>query len=165
MRWTHPKYVVLWALLLPLLTWGCQGTMGYTGKVAPADKRVMMQSSEPSTGTWEGRDLTIDYRANPQGGFLKIEADVDLDDYLSQYDVLRYFYLSLHFVDEQGVILGYHPIYSTQNHRMDMDIVAKTSVPLPAGTAGLVFSYKGYAMHVGGGNGNGHVTFWQTPRG
>jgi len=120
-------------LLLNIL--GC--TM--VGQPIPAQKRIALEASQDSTGTFTKDTLTISYQYNWSGEQLQIAGDIKLQWGVNFIDIYAV------FLDHQGIILEQKIVYSsgykTSTYRREERRFEKTLSP-PKGTEAFSFTYS-----------------------
>jgi hypothetical protein len=149
---------------LTLLIAGCQ-TVGPhlgTGFVAP-DNRIMITSGQGS-GSWQGRDLTVDYRYSVNQRDMDFSGMVHFASGMTyNFILLSDFQLSVVFFDESGKVTEKRGLATNRGNFDPMPF--HNRVVLPPGTAGMAFAYQGTAFESGDseGGGAGPTYFWHYP--
>ena len=161
----------LWILLVAGLV-ACQhGLASYQGKTVDEQNRFDLQEGWPHKGTWQTRDLLVEFQYLHKQQELQISGLAKPQTHILNYNTLVNFNLSLHFVDAEGKILVDEPImYAGYRIEMPEKIAFKKNLKIPADSTAIAFSYRGRALS-GGGSGGGFDRssggidwdFWQGP--
>ena len=68
--------------------------------------RIAMQDGGPHKGSWQTRDLTIDYEYQEAAKSLKVSGQIKLADYIPKgYSTLDYLRIYIHLLAPDGVVL------------------------------------------------------------
>jgi hypothetical protein len=157
------KFLPAMALIsLALFLSGCQTTSLYSqsGSVAPED-RVSISPGQ-NAGTWQGRDLSVDYKYSRGEGGMDLSGIVLFADYMTYgYSFLRDFRLSAVFLDENGRVLEARFLAATQGAIVPVPF--HTGMMLPSGAVAMSFSYDGTAIESVGRGGGNPTRFWYGP--
>jgi hypothetical protein len=157
-----------------LLLAGCQGGLpGFTGLQVPPERRSplaeALQAGESQR--WQGADLVIEYRAALLHERLRLSGEVRLAQHLTHYDTLAFLDVEAHLLDSEGRVMASRRIFSAGRHQPQYLVRWRfeRELPLPAGAAGIAFSYGGQAVADGGSSSDGPAggriswDFWQLP--
>jgi hypothetical protein len=141
----------------------------YRGVTVDAENIIVLEEAGPHAEVWKTEDLSVNYSYHKEADRLKLEGLIDFDDSLKyNFTRLDLFYLWIHFLDAENIILADHYLspqiffyYEIVEIPFNIDIV------LPPGTRSISFSYEGEASE-GGGRldplGDGIFWhFWRTP--
>ena len=142
----------------------CQGGMGsYAGKTVDAKDRIELLEGGPHQGSWETRDLFVEFRYSRKPQDLQISGLIKLQQYLSHFNSIKYLYLRLHFVDAGGKVLADQALLKSTGYRVQMPekMPFKAELQIPPDGAAVAFSYRGRAQ--GGGERAEDWEFWKAP--
>ena len=154
----------LWILLLAGLA-ACQSSLtSYRGKPVDAKNRFDLQAGGPHKGSWQTRDLWVEFQYLREQQDLQISGLVKPQDYLLHFDILKHLFLSLHFVDAGGKVLVDEAIMSA-GYRITMPgkIVFKSNLKIPPDSSAIAFSYRGSAFNGGESGRDNGWDFWKGP--
>lgn len=139
--------------------------------------RITLQDGGPHQGSWQTRDLTINYEYGEAAKKLDVTGTIILADYIPKgYSTLDYLRIYIHLLAPDGVVLETRNIkYFGYFRQLDFleKMTFKSQLDLPQDTAAIAFSYSGRASQGGGaGNiigdnsGSGQIAwdFWKIPR-
>ena len=144
---------------------GCQSSLtSYRGKPVDAKNRFDLLEGGPHTGTWQTRDLLVEFQYLRKQQELQISGLVKPQTYLLHFDFLKSLLLGLHFVDAGGVVLADETIMSA-GYRIEMfkQKAFKANLKIPPDSTAIAFSYRGGA-YLSGDAGRGSAwDFWQGP--
>ncbi len=142
---------------------GCQ-TMPFSAQngTVSSEDRVSISEGKQS-GSWRGKDLTVDYAGTRTGADLELNGTVRFAAHmLMGFSLLRDFHLSAILTDENGKVLETKGITADRGQIGPIPFRVRFSVP--AGAASMAFTYSGVAVEGGGDDGGGGFThFWQYP--
>jgi hypothetical protein len=139
------------------------------GSWVAKDDRVFIQDAEPLKGTWQTRDVTVEYACQQETQNLHISGVVRLGDYLTtRFNDLDWFTLNIYALDAEGVVLdsklilffgSRRSIDTHENMTFDKRLV------LPADTAAIAFGYSGRVIEEGNGSRDqiDYWDFWKIP--
>ena len=161
--------------LLIIFLAACAGKLGtYKGSwVAEAD-RIALQDGGPHQGTWQTRDVAIEYTYQQNSQNLQISGAVQLGSYLKTgFNILEYFTIDFFMLDADGIVLSSKLILN-YGYRRNLDFFEMTAfddnLVLPADTAAIAFGYSGRVTEGGSGKiGEGRRgeqiawNFWKVP--
>ena len=157
---------ILPVLMMATFLAGCQtapyGAAG--GSIAPQE-RIALQEGGEQKGTFETRDLSVDYRFSRGGDNLNVAGTVRYADYLKyNFGQVRYFNLAVSFVDSQGKVIGSKGLTSLagENIYIHDRLPFQAALKLPPGTASIAFTYRGEA-HSADSDGSSPTYFWHYP--
>jgi hypothetical protein len=143
----------------------CQSSLtSYRGKSVEAKNRFDLVEGGPHEGDWQTRDLRIEFKYLREHQDLQISGLVKPQDYLLHYNIMKSFFLGLHFVDAGGKVLVDETIMST-GYRVEMpeQMAFKANLKIPPDSTAIAFSYRGCAVIIGDDGGGGCWDFWQGP--
>jgi hypothetical protein len=153
----------IFVLCFLFLSSGCQTTSSYskTAVIAQEDRVPVPQGKE--TGTWNGKDLSVDYRYSREAGQIDLSGTVNFADHMTLgYVLLHDFRLGVIFTDEKGSVLEMKGLATDRGSFKPIPFHVSLSVPISAST--MSFSYQGTAIEGGNDSGGGGVSrFWQNP--
>ena len=161
----------LWILLLTGLA-ACQnGLTSYRGKTVEVVNRFGLQEGGPQKGSWQTRDILVEFQYLQAPQTLQISGLVKPQTHILNFNILKYLYVSLHFVDAGGKVLVDEAIvYAGYRTAMPEQMAFKKNLKIPPDSTAIAFSYRGSALS-GGGSGSGSDRssgridwdFWQGP--
>lgn len=151
------------------------GTSLSPGAWVEENDRIAVQDGGPHKGSWQTRDLSIDYEYREAAQSLQITGDIKLADYIPKgFSMLDYLRLYIHFLEANGTVLETKSL-KFFGYRRYLDFLGKmtfnSQFDLPEDTVAFAFSYSGRVSQGGGsplGNNSdgGQITwdFWKVPR-
>ena len=157
------KIVGLFALVFSALTLsacGGKNWFSYTGWETKPENRYVLKQGGPHGVVWTSADLEVHYRYVLKDNRLDMEGYVVRQNRIKHFDQLRA-WVSIHMLDENGVILDTHRLWSTNGSHVYVGFRSdfRKSWELPADNKAVGFSFTGVA----GGGEDGSWDFWQTP--
>jgi hypothetical protein len=149
----------------------CSGVMPLSpGAWVEEKNRIPLLAAGPQEGSWQTRDLTIEYELLQGDDTIQISGVVNFEGHhTSNFSILEYLTIYIHAVDANGIVLqtkavktfGYRrPFFLLGKLSFDGDFEMVGDVDIIA----VAFSYSGT---VGSGGGRGDKTnwdFWKVPR-
>lgn len=162
--------------------WACAADRGIhrdAGRPTKPYSRISLQTTGDHQERWKTNDIAIDFAYQRQtelfamtGMAIQISGQVELQKRLYNFPVINYLRIWVHFLDDEGLILSTHRLW-TASRRTDTRLIRfdfQRQFPLPPNTAMLTFSYAGKMTDGGGrpgglGSGGERVDwdFWWTP--
>jgi hypothetical protein len=142
--------------VLTILLVACTGkTFTYNGRWVAQDDRISLQAGGPHKGSWQTRDLAIEYNYEKETQALHISGAVTLGDHLTTgFSSLDYLTLDIFALDADGIILN-SELMRTFGYRRSMAFIGEMTfdrqIDLPDGTSAIAFGYRGRASQGGGG--------------
>jgi hypothetical protein len=168
--------VLLLGLLLILFFACATGTSMSPGAWVAADDRIAVEDGGPYKGSWQTRDLTIEYEYQKAAKNLQVSGAIKLADYIPKgFSTLDYLRIYIHFLTSNGIVLETKNLQYFGYLRY-LDYLGKMSFSsqfeLPQDAVAFAFSYNGRASQGGGspmgfnGGGSGQIAwdFWKVPR-
>ena len=170
--------VLLTGLLIHLLFACAIKTSLSPGAWVEENDRIAVQDGGPHKGSWQTRDLSIDYEYREAVKNLEVTGTIKLADYIPKgFSTLDHLRIYIHFLSSNGVVLETKSIKFFGYLRY-LDYLGKMSFnsqfDLPEDTVAFAFSYSGRASQGGGGGGSfigdnsssGQIAwdFWKVPR-
>jgi hypothetical protein len=143
----------------------CQGSLtSYRGKPVEAKNRIDLLEGGPHKEAWQTRDIRIEFQYLREQQDLQISGLVKPRDYLLHYNIMKSFFLGLHFVDAGGKVLVDETIMSG-GYRAEMpeQMAFKANLNIPPESTAIAFSYSGRAFITGDDGGGDGWEFWQGP--
>jgi hypothetical protein len=141
----------------------CQTTSLYskTAVVSQEDRVAIPQGNE--TGTWRGKDLSVNYRYSREAGQIDLSGTVNFEEHMTLgYVLLNDFRLSAIFTNEKGRIIETKGLATDRGSIGPIPFRVRLSVPVSA--SAMSFSYQGTAIEGGNDGGGGGISrFWQGP--
>ncbi|CCK82339.1 hypothetical protein [Desulfobacula toluolica] len=166
-------YSFFLCLLIVLLA-GCSAKFfTYKGAWVAEDNRITVQDGKPYKGSWQTRDVTIDYTHQKKMQNLQISGEVKLRRFLTMgFGTLDNLTLNLYMLDPDGIVLD-SKLIRIFAYRLDFHTLGKMTFnkqfELPADTAAIAFGYSGRVSDGGGGihgdkrGGQIDWSFWKVP--
>jgi hypothetical protein len=170
--------VLLTGLLIHLFFACAIKTSLSPGAWVEENDRIALQDGGPHKGSWQTRDLSIDYEYREAAKNLEVTGEIKLADYIPKgFSTLDYLRIYIHFLSSNGVVLETKSV-KFFGYMRSLDYLGKLSLnsqsDLPEGTVAFAFSYNGRASQGGGGGGSfigensssGQIAwdFWKVPR-
>ncbi len=153
----------LGALLLAfwLVFPACQSL--YHGRKVAESQRIALPAEAVQEGLWKGDDLIFRYQLIQKQDRLSVSGTLKLDPALIyNYTTLEYLHLRIHFLDDQGRVIGTNHLFSAPRMRAMKERYPVDARPtLPPNAEGVTFGYAGRAWE--GGEGPTSWEFWKTP--
>ncbi|HIJ55369.1 MAG TPA: hypothetical protein HPQ03_04505 [Deltaproteobacteria bacterium] len=157
---------IRWLFLIVTLSaiFSCTSYFTYKGQeVAEAD-RIEIKEGGPYTGSWDTRDLSLDYVYEQKKDSFTLSGKVTFNKHIIyNFRLLDYFDLRVHFVDGSGKIIEGKGIVSSGHHVEIENLPFKKQFALPSGAVAMVFSYSGRASELGDEAGRTDYEFWESP--
>ncbi|MEE9497159.1 MAG: hypothetical protein V3V39_11585 [Desulfobacterales bacterium] len=124
------------------------------GAWVPEEDRISVMDGGPHKGSWQTRDLSIHYEYQEAAPGLQVKGVIELANYiLMGYNALEYFYLNIHLLEPNGVVLSTQRIRSSgylQPFRLAREMTFNGSFDLTQDTVAFAFSYSGRAVSADG---------------
>jgi len=169
--------VLLTGLLIHLFFACAIKTSLSPGAWVEENDRIALQDGGPHKGSWQTRDLSIDYEYRETAKNLTVTGSIKLADYIPKgFSTLDYLRIYIHFLSSNGVVLETKSVKFVGYMRY-LDYLEKMSFnsqsSLPEDTVAFAFSYSGRASQGGGGgsfigenSSSGQIAwdFWKVPR-
>ena len=152
----------------------CAGGAGsYAGRPANPESLTPLMRGDIRQLEWQTHALIIQATYALEAGQLDLAGQVRLQQRLAHYPVVDYLSVSVHALNEAGVILASYPLWRSASRREQFFVnwSFQQRYQIPAETQAVTFSYRG-RMRDGGGRGfprhrndDRAVTwdFWHTP--
>ena len=147
------KLSILFVLIT--LLFACGGKLlSYRGSWIEEQDRISLQAGGPYKGSWQTRDLSIEYEYQQEAQNLLISGVVNLADYLKIMGTLDHLTLEIQLLETNGIVQDTKGIRTFGNRR-SIESFGKMSfsnrLDLSEDTVALAFSYDGKITQVGGG--------------
>jgi hypothetical protein len=138
------------------------------------DSRIPILDGGPHQGTWQTRDVSINYEYQEATSSLQIAGVIELASYIqNNFNTLEHLRLNIHFLEANGIVLETKRIRAF-GYRRFFDSLGEMSFNsrfnLTQDTVAFAFSYHGRVTE-GGGSGNFSRSgdridweFWKVPR-
>jgi len=154
-------------LFLIQLFFACSGVMPLSpGAWVEEKDRLPVLHDGDQKGSWQTRDLSIEYELRKEANRLQISGVVDFGAYLTKgFSTLEYLTIYVHALKDNGVVLKTIPV-KTFGYRRQMDMLGKMSfnghfdMPADVDIVAVAFSYSGTVME---GGGRTTWDFWKVP--
>jgi hypothetical protein len=141
----------------------CQGGMGsYAGKTVDAKNRMELLEGGSHRGSWETRDLFVEFQYSRKRQDLQISGLIKLQEYLLNSYWLKNLYLRVHFVDAGGQVMVDQALLKSIGYinKVPPEIPFQADLKIPPDAAAIAFSYRGWAKK---GPRAEDWEFWKTP--
>ncbi|MGD8524180.1 MAG: hypothetical protein PVF56_23725 [Desulfobacterales bacterium] len=141
----------------------CQGGIGsYAGKTVDAKDRIELLEGGPHRGSWETRDLLVEFQYSREPQDLKISGLIKLQEYLRNIYWLKNLYLRLHFVDAGGKVMADQALLKSVSNlkRVPSEVPFQVELKIPGDAAAIAFIYRGWAK---AGPRSEDWEFWKLP--
>jgi hypothetical protein len=141
----------------------------YSGATVDTENRIALLEGKSRKGSWNTRDLSVNYNYKMDTNFLQLSGQVEFDNHLQyNFTSLNHFSLWVYFLDEEGKIVGYKAIAVAGNRRRLNNISFDHNLEMPSNVNSITFGYDGTAREGGGSdkriNGGGTSwDFWKVP--
>ena len=129
--------------------------------------RIPVLAAGPQEGSWQTRDLTIDYELVQQNDTLQISGVVDFEGHhTSNFTNLEYLTIYIHALGPDGIVEETKAV-KTFGFRRQIWMMGKLSfdgdfeIPAESDIIAVAFSYSGTVQTGGGETG---LDFWKIPR-
>ena len=150
------------------LLWACSGVNPLSpGAWVEEKNRVSLLAAGPQKGSWETRDLTIEYELVHQDDALQISGVVDFGGHhTSNFTTLEYLTIYIHAVGPNGIVRQTKAV-KTFGFRRQIWMMGKLSfdgdfeMSADFDIIAVAFSYSGTVQTGGGETG---LDFWKVPR-
>ena len=136
------------SLILLVSLAACQGSMGsYAGKKVDAKDRIELLEGGPQRGSWETRDLFVEFQYSRKLQDLRMSGHIKLQEYLLNIYWIKSLYLKLHLVDADGKVMADEALLKSVANlkRVPSEIPFQVALKIPAEAAAIAFSYRGWA--------------------
>ncbi len=159
------KSLLLLVLAVFLGLAGCRSlSLSGVGKMVSEENRIPLVEAGTEYGSWQTRDLTLDYRYSRDQSTLGISGAISFAGQLKKnFSFLEYFYLSVIFLDSQGRVLEMRGLTSTNYGYIEYPITFNTTLTVPYTTQSIAFSYRGQARSAGSHDTGSSTYFWEYP--
>lgn len=161
-RWAHPCRLLMLILLCAVVT-GCAGLKtSYEGTPARPDNRRPLATTDGGPAMWQAKDMALQYESSVNNGVLEIKGAVERLSTIKHFSIINYFRVSIHFLNDEGIILGSHLLWSAGS-RVDEKLVRWTfekQFQIPVGATAVGFSYSGGFSDGGSGDSGSAQTGW-----
>jgi hypothetical protein len=146
----------------------CSGVMPLSrGAWVEEKNRIHLLATGPQEGSWQTRDLSIDYELLQEGNTLRISGVVNFGGHLTaNFFILEYLTIYIHALEDNGIVLKTKPV-KTFGYRRQLDLLGKLSfkghfeMSEDVDIIAVAFSYSGTVQSEGGDAGS---DFWKIPR-
>ena len=150
------------------LLWACSGVNPLSpGAWVEEKNRISLLAAGPQEGSWETRDLTIEYELLQQDNTIQISGVVNFGGHVTMgFTTLEYLTIYIHALGPNGIVRETKAV-KTFGYRRQLWMMGKLSFDgdfdLSADTdiLAVAFSYSGTVES--GGDGGGW-DFWKVPR-
>jgi len=143
---SYLKFGKIIAVILTIMATasGCGTLFSYSGAIAKSEGRILLEPPSPQSGTWQSRDLAVDYQYAKTGDTVELSGRVRLGGPLRHWHTFDQFYVRVHFLDSTGRII-YSPRVMSAAYRRWIylwDDTFDRSFQVPEGTTAMIFSYS-----------------------
>jgi hypothetical protein len=154
-------------LFLTQLFFACAGVNPLSpGAWVEEQNRVPVLQDGQQKGSWQTRDLSIEYELRKEANRLQISGVVDFGAYITKgFSTLEYLTIYLHALKDNGIVLKTIPV-KTYGYRRQFDLLGKMSfkghfdMSADVDIVAVAFSYSGTVME---GGGRTTWDFWKVP--
>lgn len=161
--------VVAIALLFTIGLTGCQtGALGFQGWVVKPDNRILFPPEGTSTGSWQTRDMTIEYQLTRKSDGVHLTGTLYWANHIVyNYNQVR-INLRANYFDSQDTVTGGQGIPLLGSFRLQESLQINRILTPSATDKGLAFSYSGRATDGASGRMRGRgdaidFSIWHTP--
>jgi hypothetical protein len=154
-------------LIIPIFM-ACSGVNPLSpGAWVKEENRINVLQGGQQKGSWETRDLSINYELRQENNRLHISGVVDFGGYIPKgFTTLKYLTIYLHALKDDGIVLETKPV-KTYGYRRHFDLLGTMSfkgqfdMSADADIVAVAFSYSGTVEE---GGGETRWDFWKIPR-
>lgn len=170
-----PKRILLilaW-LVVGVIIAGCQGVLvSYQGARVQDGYGIAIEAGSEKGGYYQTRDLQVRYQYDYAPGELRIAGAIAFTDAIQMnFNQVSSFNLSLVFADAERNVLANYGLKTIGSWYSHDELPFSRALPVPQGTALMVFTYRGDAQEYGYGGyaRRGYdddqisTTFWEVP--
>ena len=160
-------------LLIQLCAACAGGTALSPGSWVEDQDRIAVLDGGPHEGSWQSRDMTINYEYKEAVKNLQISGGIELADYIPKgFNALEHLKLYIHFLNADGMVLETRNIRNF-GYRRHLDLIGEMTFnnrfDLTEETVYFAFSYSGKVIQGGGtgvssSRGRIYWDFWKVPR-
>ena len=158
------------SIFFMLSFYACNASLfSYLGATVDTENRIALLEGKSRKGSWNTRDLSVNYNYKMDTNFLQLSGQVEFDNHLQyNFTSLNHFSLWVYFIDEEGKIVGYKAIAVAGYRRRIKNISFDHNIEMPSNVNSITFGYDGTASEGGGLNrgidGDGTSwDFWKVP--
>ncbi len=167
------KYLILSGLLIlalvktPIFAYAGGNPLGPGAWVAE-ENRISLPDSGQHKGSWQTRDLSIEYEVLPGDKSVQISGVVELANYITtSFNALERLTIYIHVLKADGLVEDIKRV-ETFGYRQSFDLLGRMAfdsrMGLSEDSVAIAFSYDGTATTGGGGYGLDFWDFWKVPR-
>ena len=132
------------------------------------ENRIRLLDSGQQKGSWQTRDLSIEYEVLPEERSIQISGVVEIASYISQsFDTLEGLTIYIHVLKADGFVENIKKI-KTFGFRRSFDLLGPMAfddrMDLSGDSVAIAFSYDGTAIGTGDDDGRTNWNFWKVPR-
>ena len=150
------------------LLWACSGVNPLSpGAWVEEKNRVPLLAAGPQEGSWQTRDLAIEYELVQQDNTIQISGVVNFDGYVTMgFTTLEYLTIYIHALGPNGIVRQTKAV-KTFGFRRQIWMMGKLSfdgdfeMSADFDIIAVAFSYSGTVQTGGGETG---LDFWKVPR-
>ncbi len=119
-------------------------------------------------GSWQTRDLSIEYEVLPEEGSIQISGVVELANHITTgFNALEYLTIYVHILKADGFVEDIKRV-KTFGYRRSFDLLGRMAfdsrMDLAEDSVAVAFSYAGTVTGGGGDAGRDSWDFWNIPR-
>ena len=154
-------YVSL-SLFFVLSSTACNASLfSYSGATVDMGNRIALLDGKSHKGSWNTRDLSVNYNYKMDANILQLSGQVEFDNYLQyNFTSLDHFFLWIYFLDEEGKIIGDKAIAVAGYRRRLKNISFDHNLRMPSNANSIAFGYDGTARESEDGT---SWDFWKVP--
>jgi len=124
----------------------------YSNAIVGTENRIALLEGKSSKGSWNTRDLSVNYNYNMDANIMQLSGQVEFDNHLQyNFTSLDHFFLWIYFIDEEGKIIGNKVIAVAGYRRRLKNISFDHNLQIPSNANGIAFGYDGRASESGEG--------------
>jgi len=132
------------------------------------ENRISLLDTAPQKGSWQTRDLSIEYEVLPEEKSVQISGVVELANYMTtSFNTLERLTIYIHVLKADGLVEDIKRI-KTFSYRRNIDLIGRMAfdsrIDLSEDSVAIAFSYNGKVIQGGGGFGLDFWHFWKVPR-
>ena len=166
--WSNRRMVVVITWLLVFGVYGCQtGALSFQGRAVQSENRVIFPIEGTSAGSWQTRDMTIDYQLTRKAEGVQLTGTLHWANHIRyNFNQVRVS-LRANFFDGQDTITGGQAVPVLSFRRLEESPQINVLLNAMPTDRGLAFSYSGRATDGGTtrrGRGDAiDFSIWHTP--
>ena len=149
-------------LIFVLVFTACNASLfSYSGATVDMDNRIALLKGGAHKGSWNTRDLAVNYNYKMDANVLQLSGQVEFDNQIHKFTSLNHFSLWAYFLNEEGKIVEYKAIAVAGYHKRLKNISFDHNIEMPSNVNSIAFGYDGTARESGGDAAT--WDFWKVP--